>query len=64
MSNITVKMKDGTIRKFEHEGRPGGSYTKTLKLEGGFVIITDEWYKRVAIPAIDVAEVIEEPTRW
>jgi hypothetical protein len=26
MSNITVIMKGGSICKFRHEGRPGGSY--------------------------------------
>lgn len=64
MSSITVKMKDGTIRKFPHQGRSGGSYTKTLKFEGAFVIIEDEWNKRTAIPANDIAEVIEEPLHW
>jgi len=61
MSSILVKMKDGTERKFPHEGRAGGSYTKTLKFEGAFVIIEDEYYKRIAIPAADIAEVIENP---
>ena len=63
MANITVKMKDGTKREFKHEGRAGGSYTKTVKFEAGFVIITDEWDERIAIPAADIAEVIEKPLR-
>lgn len=61
MSNITFKMKDGTVRKFEHEGRSGGSYTKTLKLENGFAVVTDEYHKRTVIPATDIAEIIETP---
>lgn len=61
--NITVKMKDGTVREFKHEGRAGGSYTKTLRYEGAFVVIEDEWYCTTAIPAADVAEVITEPNR-
>jgi hypothetical protein len=64
MADITVKMKDGTVRNFEHRGRAGGSYTKTVKYEGAFVIIEDEYYQRTAIPAADVAEVIESPHRW
>lgn len=63
MANITVKMKDGKVREFRHEGRSGGSYTKSVKYEGAFVIIEDEYYKRTAIPAADIAEVIETPHR-
>jgi hypothetical protein len=64
MSNITVKMKDGTIREFQHVGRAGGSYTKSLKLENGFAVIEDEYYNRTVIPAEDIAEIKETPTRW
>lgn len=63
MSNITIKLKDGSTREFRHEGRPGGSYTKTLKFEGGFAIVEDEWSKRIAIPAEDIAEIVETPER-
>ncbi len=62
MSNIIVKMKDGNERKFMHEGRAGGSYTKSLKFEGAFAVITDEYHQRTAIPAADIAEIIETPT--
>lgn len=64
MASIVVRFKDGTVREFPHEGRAGGSYTKTVKYEGGAVIVEDEWYKRTAFPLSDVAEVIETPTRW
>lgn len=60
MTDITVKMKDGTIREFPHKGRAGGSYTKKVSYEGAMVIIEDEWYKRIAIPVNDIAEVIEK----
>lgn len=63
MSNVIVKMKDGTIRKFPHQGRSGGSYTKTVKYEGAFVIITDEYYVSTAIPSADISEVVESPVR-
>lgn len=59
MSNIVVKMKDGTERKFLHKGRPGGSYTNRLKLENGFAVIEDEYYERTIIPSGDIAEIIE-----
>jgi hypothetical protein len=62
MSNIVVTMKDGTVRKFMHTGRPGGSWSKTLKYEGGFAIIEDEYQQRTAIPASDIREVVETPT--
>jgi hypothetical protein len=64
MANIKVYLRDGTIQEFKHEGRPGGSYTKTVKYEGGFVIITDEWRKRTCFPADLVLRVEDEPTRW
>lgn len=64
MSSIVIKMKDGTVKNFPHVGRAGGSYTKTIKYEGAFAIVQDEYYQRTAIPASDIAEVIETPNRW
>lgn len=61
MASITVKMKNGTVREFPHSGRAGGSYTKSLKFEGVFAVITDEWGERVAIPAADITEIVETP---
>lgn len=63
MAHIEVVLKDGTVRKFPHEGRPGGSYTKTVRYEGAFVIVRDEWDRETAFPAADVAEVKTEPHR-
>ena len=63
MASIKVRMKDGTVKNFPHEGRAGGSYTKSLSFEGNFVIITDEHYNRTAFPAQDVAEVTETHDR-
>lgn len=59
--NVTIKMKDGIIREFKHQGRPGGSYTKTIRYEPGFVVIVDEWNKETAIPSIEIAEIKTEP---
>lgn len=65
MASIYVRMKDGTTRKFEHEGRAGGSYTKSIRYEGCFAIIKDEWGDESAIPAEDILEVkVEEERRW
>lgn len=61
MANITVKMKDGTVKEFKHEGRAGGSYTKTLKYDGAFAVITDEWGGATAIPAADIQEIRTKP---
>jgi hypothetical protein len=62
--NIIVKMRDGTERKFLHKGRAGGSYSKTLHYELGFVIIRDEWGSETAIPTELVAEVKTERSGW
>lgn len=59
--SITIKFKDGTKREFPHKGRAGGSHTKSVKYEGAFVIVTDEYYQKNAFPAQDIAEVIEVP---
>jgi hypothetical protein len=57
-------MKDGTVREFKHEGRAGGSFSKSVKFEGGFAIVTDEWYKKTAFPAQDIATVEDTPDRY
>lgn len=64
MGTIKIKMKDGTVREFKHEGRAGGSYTKRLTTEGAFAVVTDEYYQRTLIPAADIVEIIETPERW
>ena len=61
MANITVKMKDGTERKFMHEGRAGGSYSKRLSYAGAFAVIEDEYGNKTSIPAADIAEIEERP---
>lgn len=63
MTNITITLKDGTVKRFPHEGRPGGSYTKTVRYEGAFVIVVDEWGTETAYPAADVREVRSDPHR-
>jgi hypothetical protein len=57
MANIIVSMKDGTVKEYLHKGRPGGSYTKTIRYEGEFAIIKDEYGGEIAIPAKDIKEI-------
>jgi hypothetical protein len=64
MSYITLHMRDGSVKEFKHQGRHGGSYTKTLKYEPGFVVITDEWGLKTSVPADLIERVEESPTRW
>lgn len=62
-ASISMRMKDGTKREFHHRGRPGGSYTIQLKLEGGFAVVIDEYGSRTCIPASDILDIEETPLR-
>lgn len=64
VASIYVKMKDGTTKSFPHKGRAGGSYTKSIRYEGGFAIIKDEWGCETAIPSADILEVEVEKERY
>jgi hypothetical protein len=57
-------MKDGTVLEFKHEPRAGGSYTKTIAYEGGMAIVTDEYYRKTAIPISDIKHINEIPDRY
>jgi len=57
MSEVFVKMKDGTKRDFLYQGRCGGSHTNNVRYEGAFAIIKDEWDTETVIPAADIAEI-------
>lgn len=64
MPNVRIKMKDGTVKEFLHTGsRAGGSYTVTVRYEGEWVIVTDEYGKETAIPNHLVECVETEPHR-
>jgi len=63
MKSIYIKMKDGSTRNFEHEGRAGGSYSKEIRYEMGFVVVTDEWGNETAIPTENIHEVRVENVR-
>ena len=63
MSNIKIYMKNGEVHDFSHKGRSGGSYTKSLTYRGAFVVVEDEWGKRVSFPSEDILRVEETPVR-
>ena len=63
MANICIELNDGTVLNFKHEGRAGGSYTKTIRYDGAFAIVEDEWGKRTAIPAANIRMIEETPER-
>jgi hypothetical protein len=48
--NIKLFFKDGSVKDYPHEGRVGGSYTKSIKYEGQMAIITDEYHRTYAYP--------------
>jgi len=56
-TSIKVWMKNGEIKDFPHEGRAGGSYSKSIRYENGFVVIIDEWYNETALPSEDILEI-------
>lgn len=59
--DITITMKDGTKRIFKDEPRAGGSYHKSIRYEGAFAIVKDEYYRETAIPVSDIAEIATDP---
>ncbi len=63
MSNIIIKFRDGTERKFIHQERSGGSYTKRLMLVNGFAIVEDEWERKSIFPADLILEIIERDSQ-
>lgn len=63
MANIVVESKDGSKREFMHQGRAGGSFTKTVRYEGDMVVVEDEWANTWAFPTSDVKEVKTTPHR-
>lgn len=63
MPSITIRRKDGTVQTFEEVGRSGGSYSLSLRFEGNFAIITDEWGKQTAIPASEIEQITQDAPR-
>ena len=63
MTTIKVFFNDGDHEIYD-SSRSGGSYTNTVRYEGGFVIVTDVWGKETAWPVKDVKKVEVIPTRY
>lgn len=66
MREIVIEMKDGTSHRFEPCDRAGGSYGISVRYEGEWVIVKDEWGNENAYPACDVKTVTSKPfrSRW
>lgn len=61
MNWIKIKFKDGTSREFKEVGRAGGSYTISIKYEGNFAIVVDEYGGTTAFPSADITEINTAP---
>jgi len=57
MSDIIVKMKDGTKKDFPDSGAPGGSYCNSVQYKGAFAIIEDAYGNKTSIPSQDILEI-------
>lgn len=63
MATIEITLKSGKVVAFKEVGRPGGSYSNSVRYEGSFVIVRDEWGEETAFPASDVEKVVNTPER-
>jgi hypothetical protein len=54
---ISVTYTDGSKEEFPHKERPGGSWTNSIRYEGGFAIIKDSWGNEVAIPQSSIMRI-------
>ncbi len=61
MRDIRIEFMDGTVKEFKHEGRAGGTYTKSVTYAGEFVVVMDEWGATTAFPSAVVREVKSTP---
>jgi len=50
-------MKNGTRKNFPHKARGWAGWTKEIRYETGFAIITDEYCNETAIPVQDIEEI-------
>lgn len=63
MAAFKITMKDGTIREFKEETRPGGSWSTHGEQSGNFFVITSVWGKKTYIPISDIAEIEQDNGR-
>lgn len=67
MTNITITFRDGAKKDFKHEGRAGGSYSKSGQYVEGWFVVTDEYSRQTAYPADTIEKVEIDPelrARW
>ena len=57
MREIQITFADGTVRTWRHEGRAGGSWTKTIEFNNGWVTVRDEQGDTYSFQAFAVREV-------
>jgi len=60
MSEVTIEFRDGTVKHFPEQERPGGSWTNSVSYEGNFVVFRDVWGTTTAYPMDLVAKVTAE----
>ena len=56
MANVTVKLKNGTVRRFVYDAI-GGAACEGVKYEGGFAIICDRDFLKTSFPAADIESI-------
>jgi hypothetical protein len=62
MIQIAIYFRDGfPARTFNHRGRSGGSYSISIRYEGGMAIVTDEYGATEAFPLDRIAKVETQP---
>jgi hypothetical protein len=62
MQTIIVHLKNNKTETFEHQVRPGGSYSLQLRYEGEFAIVVDEWGKETVFPAANIEKIETVPS--
>ncbi len=58
MSYIEITFTDGTKREWRHQGRAGGSWTKTLELQEGWATVRDEYGNTNTFPRDTIKEIV------
>lgn len=59
MSRVTIKMKDGTVRKFSQEY--GTENVAFIHYVIGFVVVEDVRGMKTSIPSDNIVEITERP---
>lgn len=54
---IKIEMRDGTVKEFPDERRPGGSYRNKIRNEKDFIVITSVWDEETWIPTTAIKQI-------